>query len=130
MTELTVFDPPQCCSSGVCGPSVDPRLSKLAADLDWLKKQGVQVTRYNLSQQPGAFVENATVKGILERRGEDALPVFLLDGEVMSQGSYPDREALAGWTGIKAQPEATESTGCCGGDEKAQGSGTQGSGCC
>ncbi|RLK48851.1 arsenical resistance operon trans-acting repressor ArsD [Alkalispirillum mobile] len=126
MTELTVFDPPQCCSTGVCGPSVDPKLSKLAADLDWLKKQGVAVTRYNLSQQPGAFVENATIKGILERRGEDALPVFLVDGEVMSQGSYPDREALAGWVGVKAQSSETESGGCCGADAEKQ----QGSGCC
>lgn len=80
MRQLTVYDPPQCCSTGVCGPSVDPKLSRLAADLDWLENQGVAVTRYNLSQQPGAFVENATIKGILERRGEEALPVFLVDG--------------------------------------------------
>ncbi|MGM0676055.1 MAG: arsenic metallochaperone ArsD family protein [Pseudomonadota bacterium] len=24
MTEVTVFDPPQCCASGLCGPSVEP----------------------------------------------------------------------------------------------------------
>ena len=112
MTTITVFDPPQCCSTGVCGPSVDPKLSRLAADLDWLKKQGVEVTRYTLSQQPGAFVENPAIKEILERRGESALPVFLVDGEVMSQGAYPDREALAGWAGV---PVAA--SGCCGGDD-------------
>ncbi|ABI58051.1 arsenite efflux transporter metallochaperone ArsD [Alkalilimnicola ehrlichii MLHE-1] len=123
MTELTVFDPPQCCSTGVCGPSVDPKLSKLAADLDWVKKQGVSVIRYNLSQQPGAFVENATVKDILQRRGEDALPVFLVDGEVMSQGSYPDRQALAAWVGIKAESADTESAGGCGGNDQSPGSG-------
>ena len=112
MTELTVFDPPQCCNTGVCGPSVDPKLSRLAADLDWLKQQGVEIVRYNLSQQPQAFVDNATIKGILERRGEDALPVFLLDGEVMSQGSYPDREALAGWVGLTADTASAEADSC------------------
>lgn len=122
MTRLTVFDPPQCCSTGVCGPSVDPKLSRLAADLDWLKQQGVEVVRYNLSQQPQAFVDSATVKGLLERRGEDALPVFLLDGEIMSQGSYPDREALAGWAGVTTESAAAESAGCCG-DTAATGKG-------
>jgi arsenite methyltransferase len=56
MTVLQVFDPPMCCSSGVCGPSVDPRLPRFAADLDWLRNQGVQVERFNLAHQPQAFV--------------------------------------------------------------------------
>ncbi|MCG5524619.1 arsenite efflux transporter metallochaperone ArsD [Ectothiorhodospira haloalkaliphila] len=116
MTEITVFDPPQCCASGVCGPSVDPRLSRLAGDLAWLRDSGVSVTRYNLSQQPGAFVENATIQGILEKDGEDALPVFLVDGAVMSQGVYPDREQLAQWTGLEAEcgKSASPGSGCCG----------------
>lgn len=122
MTRLTVFDPPQCCSTGVCGPSVDPKLSRLSADLDWLKQQGIEVVRYNLSQQPQAFVDSATIKDLLERRGEDALPVFLLDGEIMSQGSYPDREALAGWAGVTTESAAAESAACCG-DAAATGKG-------
>lgn len=124
MTQLTVFDPAQCCSTGVCGPSVDPKLSRLAADLDWLKQQGVAVVRYNLSQQPQAFVDNAVIKDILERRGEDALPVFVVDGEVMSQGSYPDRAALAGWVGVPAEAAAAAADDCC--DSTA----TAGKGCC
>lgn len=114
MTQLTVFDPPQCCNTGVCGPSVDPKLSRLAADLDWLKQQGVEVVRYNLTQQPQAFVDNATIKGILERRGEDALPVFLLDGEIMNQGSYPHRDVLAGWVGLTAEAAAESDATCAG----------------
>ena len=58
-----------CCSTGVCGPSVDPELARFTADLDWLKKQGVQVERYNLSQQPGAFAANAVVNEALRTRG-------------------------------------------------------------
>ncbi|MCG5516684.1 arsenic metallochaperone ArsD family protein [Ectothiorhodospira sp. 9100] len=54
---------------------MDPRLSRLAGDLAWLRDSGVSVTRYNLSQQPGAFVENATIQGILEKDGEDALSI-------------------------------------------------------
>jgi hypothetical protein len=37
MTSIRVFDPAMCCSTGICGPSVDPQLVRFAADLDWLK---------------------------------------------------------------------------------------------
>ena len=33
MTTVRVFDPAMCCSTGVCGPSVDPQLARFAADL-------------------------------------------------------------------------------------------------
>ena len=60
---IRVFDPAMCCSTGVCGPSVDPELARFAADLDWLKKQGVTVERFNLSQQPAAFADDAGREG-------------------------------------------------------------------
>lgn len=56
MTRLQVFDPAMCCSTGVCGPHVDPQLPRFSADLEWLGTQGVEVERYNLAQQPRVFV--------------------------------------------------------------------------
>jgi len=72
--KLQVFDPPMCCSTGVCGPSVDPKLVRFTADLDWLRRQGVEVERYNLSQQPAAFVGNQVVRDALTKDGNDCLP--------------------------------------------------------
>ena len=43
VSALHVFDPPMCCSTGVCGPVVDPDLTRFAADLDWLAGQGVSL---------------------------------------------------------------------------------------
>jgi hypothetical protein len=103
--KVTVFDPAMCCSTGVCGPSVDPRLARFAADLDWLKASGAIVERFNLSQQPGVFVEHAAVKQALDAKGEGALPVVMFDGEVKSTGVYPSREQLAQWAGV-AKPVA------------------------
>ena len=37
MLKFEVFDPAMCCPTGVCGPSVDPKLVQFAADLEWLK---------------------------------------------------------------------------------------------
>lgn len=98
--KVHVFDPAMCCSTGICGPSVDPQLVRFAADLDWLKSSGATVERFNLSQQPGVFVEHSAVKQALEAKGEGALPVVMFDGQVKSFGIYPSREQLAEWAGV------------------------------
>jgi hypothetical protein len=64
--KLEVFDPPMCCSTGVCGPGVDPALVNFTADLDWLKRQGISIERYNLSQQTQSFIDNALVSNALK----------------------------------------------------------------
>jgi arsenite methyltransferase len=84
--KIQVFDPPMCCSTGICGPGVDPALVTFSADLDWLKRQGIEVERYNLSQQTQAFVSNATVAAALKKDGNDCLPLILVDGKIASQG--------------------------------------------
>ncbi|MBI5689019.1 MAG: arsenite efflux transporter metallochaperone ArsD [Verrucomicrobia bacterium] len=97
---LQVFDPALCCSTGVCGPQVDPALVRFAADLQWLAEQGVQVERHNLAQNPAAYVENEAVKQALTERGEAALPFLLVNGREVAAGTYPGRELLAAWCGV------------------------------
>ncbi|MEE3504549.1 arsenite efflux transporter metallochaperone ArsD [Acidiphilium acidophilum] len=119
--EIKVFDPAMCCSTGLCGVDVDQRLVTFAADLDWTKKQGARIERFNLSQQPMAFVNNVAVKTFLDRSGQDALPLVLVDGEIALAGRYPQRAELARWLGITPEAPATAPvsghcgprTGCC-----------------
>ena len=89
MKKLEVFDPAMCCSSGVCGPSVDPLLSRFSADLDWLSGQKVVVTRYNLSQEPRAFASNPLVSAALKKEGPDCLPLIVAGGKIVSKKKYP-----------------------------------------
>ncbi len=131
MPTVRVFDPPMCCPTGVCGPSVDPELARFSADLDWLKKQGVPVERFNLSQEPGAFANNTVVSGALKAKGNDCLPMVLVDERVAVEGAYPSRETLAAIAGVvvrklEAAPKAA--SGCCGPSTK--GPNKSGSGCC
>ena len=100
MKKVQVFDPPLCCSTGVCGPDVDPALVQFAADLQWLANQGVAVERYNLAQQPQAFATNEVVITALRQRGNECLPLVLLDGSIVSQDHYPSRAELAGLAGV------------------------------
>jgi hypothetical protein len=123
MTAVHVFDPAMCCSTGICGPAIDPRLVRFATDLDWLEMQGVSVERFNLSQQPGKFAADAAVKSALETKGEAGLPLVKVNGEVKSIGVYPSRAELAAWAGVAApallrivndaKPEGSAG-GCCG----------------
>lgn len=104
MKTIQVFDPALCCSSGVCGTDIDQKLVDFSADVDWAKQQGAVIERFNLAQQPMAFADTAAVKDLLQKSGEAALPVLVVDGQVMQSGSYPTREVLAQWLGITLAP--------------------------
>jgi hypothetical protein len=99
--KLAVFDPPMCCSSGVCGPSVDKKLVEFGAALDWLRSQGIQVERYNPTHQYEAFAGNAPVVKAVNDHGTSCLPLILLNGEIVSHNSYPSREELAAIVGLE-----------------------------
>jgi arsenite methyltransferase len=118
MATVLVFDKPMCCSTGVCGPDVDPVLPQFAADLEWLKGQGCQVARFNLAQHPQAFIENQTMHALLSTEGTDCLSVVIVDGQIVSRQVYPLRDQLLGWcagaTASKSLPLAGPSGGCCG----------------
>jgi hypothetical protein len=124
MTHVQVFDPPMCCSSGVCGLAVNPVLPQFAADLDWLRSQGVQVERYGLSQQPNAFVETDAVQRTLSSEGTNCLPLVLVNGQIVTLGTYPNREELASYAGIDAQAEGIHT------DAIAEDCGSDAGGCC
>jgi len=108
MTTVEVFDPPMCCSTGVCGPSVDPALATFASDLSWLADQGTSVERHNLSQEPKAFAESDLVRELLAERGDEALPAVVVDGELRSSGRIPTRNELAGWSLVGAPPDTLD----------------------
>jgi hypothetical protein len=120
LSNVKIYDKAMCCSTGVCGPQVDPVLPRFAADLDWLTSQGHSVTRFNLSQDPAEFAQHALVKQILADEGVECLPLVIVDDRVVSRSEYPSRENLAMWTGTTWKPTATlpmaDSGECCGGD--------------
>jgi len=103
MSKIRIYDPPMCCPTGVCGPGIDPGLARFAADLDWLRRRGVEVERFNLAQQPGAFATSPEVLEAMERLGDAALPMILVEGRAPSHGAYPGRAELAAMMGLEAE---------------------------
>ncbi len=98
--KVEIFDPAMCCSSGLCGPGVDPLLVKVNEAVLCLQKQGVEVTRFNLAQQPHDFMANSIVADLLHKNGKKSLPAVLVNGEVFKTGEYPSYEDLCKALGI------------------------------
>ncbi|PLR78701.1 hypothetical protein CU633_03880 [Bacillus sp. V3-13] len=73
MKKLEVFDPAMCCPTGVCGPSVDPELTRIASALFLIEGKGFTVKRYNLASEPDAFIDNA----------KDVLKFLLIGGSLI-----------------------------------------------
>ncbi|MCM3162293.1 arsenite efflux transporter metallochaperone ArsD [Metabacillus litoralis] len=98
--KVEIFDPAMCCSTGVCGPSVDPELTRVASAVYSLEKNGFEIKRYNLTGEPGAFAENNEVSKILAEKGPDALPITLVDNFIKKVGNYPTNDELSEWFGV------------------------------
>ncbi|AKN31397.1 arsenic resistance operon repressor [Clostridium carboxidivorans P7] len=119
MKKMIIFDPAMCCSTGVCGPGVNPELLRVATVLDNLKRKGIVVERYNLTSSPQAFVDNKVINEILNTEGIDVLPVTIVDNAVVKKGSYPTNEEFCKLLGIsedylKAGLKFKKKSGGCG----------------
>ena len=94
MKKMIIFDPAMCCSTGVCGPAVNPDLLRVSTVLNNLNKKGIVIERYNLTSNPQVFVDNNKINKLLNTDGVEILPVTIVDGEVVKTKSYPTSEEL------------------------------------
>lgn len=94
MKEMMIFEPALCCETGVCGASVDSELLRITTVIDRLKKNGITVKRFNLNSSPMEFVTNHTVNVFVNQKGAEALPVVLVDNDIVIEGRYPSNEEI------------------------------------
>jgi hypothetical protein len=50
------FDPPMCCPTGLCGPTLDQTLLDVNEMILTLQADGLTVARYQMAGQPQAFL--------------------------------------------------------------------------
>lgn len=101
MSKMVIYDPAMCCSTGVCGPSVDPELLRVSAVIENLKKVGIEVVRHNLSSEPQEFTCSQAVSDALNKKGVEALPITMVDGNIVKTGSYPTNEEFTHLLGVE-----------------------------
>ena len=79
---IEFFEPPMCCSTGLCGPTVDETLVRLNEDIGKLKQKfpGIIIERYMITQQPLKFRNNNEVYRLVKVNGRDVLPITTVNG--------------------------------------------------
>lgn len=92
MKKMKIFEPAMCCSTGLCGVSVNPELLRISTVLNALKKNGFSVDRYNLNSAPMEFVNNKAVNEYINAHGPEGLPVITMDDKIVLSGRYPTNE--------------------------------------
>ncbi|MEL7656515.1 MAG: arsenite efflux transporter metallochaperone ArsD [Bacillota bacterium] len=88
---LEFFDPVMCCSTGLCGPSIDEKLLQIHSDIQMLKCKypDMLIERYMITQQPLKFRENTRVYDLVKKNGNGVLPITTFNGEIIKTGKYP-----------------------------------------
>lgn len=89
MKKMQIFEPAMCCPTGLCGVGVDPELLRISAVLNSLKKNGIKVDRFNLTDAPMEFINNQAVNQFINSHSVEQLPVTVVDGEIVITGRYP-----------------------------------------
>lgn len=83
------FDPPMCCPTGLCGPTLDQTLLDVNEMVLTLQAEGFQVGRYQMTGQPQAFLSNPDVMRLVREQQMAALPITVVRGQVVKVGAYP-----------------------------------------
>ena len=86
---VELFDPPMCCPTGLCGPTLDQTLLDVNEMILALQADDVTVARYQMTGQPQAFLSNPAVMRLVREQQMAALPITAVRGQVVKVGAYP-----------------------------------------
>jgi len=94
--KIQVYDPPMCCSTGICGPSVDDKLVRFSENLKKVENNhpDTAVERYMITQQPLKFRENKEVFKLVKEKGREILPITTVNDKIIKYGEYPSMEEI------------------------------------
>ncbi len=92
--KIVIYDPPMCCSSGVCGPDPDPILIDFQDTFTKLKQAGHDIERYIITQSPERFKENPQIIKLIQEQQLKVLPITTVDNVVVKTGGYPTGKEL------------------------------------
>lgn len=87
--DVEFFDPPMCCPTGLCGPTLDQTLLDLNEMIQTLQRENLRVERYQMTSHPNAFLGNAEVMKLVREKEISALPILVVHGKVIKVGAYP-----------------------------------------
>ena len=94
--ELTIFEGPICCPTGVCGPTADPVMIEFNETLKKLGEEykGLKITRASMSFNVTLFLQTPLIRDLVKEKGVGVLPVTVIDGKIVKKQAYPEYAEL------------------------------------
>lgn len=86
---VEIFDPPMCCPTGMCGPTIDPALLDVNEMILALQQEGISVARYQMTTHAQVFANHRQVFQLLREQQLAALPITTVNGNIVKSGAYP-----------------------------------------
>jgi hypothetical protein len=93
-SDVEFFDPPMCCPTGLCGPTLDQTLLDLNEMIMSLQRENLRVERYQMTSNPNAFLGNTEVMKLVREKQMEALPIIVVRGKVIKVGAYPSADEI------------------------------------
>src|SRR3989337_303476 len=81
--DIEIFDPPMCCPTGLCGPTLNQALLDVNEMILSLQAEGVSIERYQMTSHPQAFLNNPEVMRLVREQQMAALPITVVHGMVI-----------------------------------------------
>jgi hypothetical protein len=92
--DVEFFDPPMCCPTGLCGPTLDQTLLDMNEMIQALQREHISVERYQMMSHPNIFLRNAEVMKLVREKEMTALPITVVRGKVIKAGAYPTADEI------------------------------------
>ena len=92
--DVEFFDPPMCCPTGLCGPTLDQTLLDVNDMILALQREDLRVERYQMASNPNAFLGNAEVMKLVREKQMESLPIIVVRGKVIKVGAYPNTDEV------------------------------------
>lgn len=92
--DVEFFDPPMCCPTGLCGPTLDQTLLDVNEMVLALQRNNLRVERYQMASNLNAFLGNTVVMKLVREKQMDALPIIVVRGKVIKVGAYPSADEI------------------------------------
>ena len=87
--DIEFFDPPLCCPTGLCGPTLDQTLLDVNEMILALQAENLRVERYQMTSHPNAFLGNTEVMRLIREKQLEILPITVLHGKIIKMAAYP-----------------------------------------
>ena len=92
--DVEFFDPPMCCPTGLCGPTLDQTLLDVNEMIFALQREDLRVERYQMSSNPNAFLGNAEVMKLVRENQMGPCRSPLFTARLLKVGAYPSLDEI------------------------------------